>query len=181
MSAADQTNVRRGAVVLREQEFTALGPELKTGDRAPDAVLHARGFAPELLRISDYRGQVLILSCVPSLDTSVCARETVRWEEERRTIPAVQMLTVSMDLPEAQMRWCGANDVDHRTASAHMHPEFGRAYGVLIAENRYLQRAVFVIDAGGVIQHAEYLRDVEHEPDYSHVLESARRAAAETA
>jgi thioredoxin-dependent peroxiredoxin len=168
---------RRGAVVLEDREFTALGAELEPGDPAPDAVLHTRGFAPELLRLSDYRGRVLILSCVPSLDTSVCARETVRWEEERKAIPSVEMLTVSMDLPNAQARWCGANDVDHRTASAHMNDDFGRSYGVLIEENRLLQRAVFVIDPDGVIQYAEYLREVEQEPDYSQVLAMARRVA----
>lgn len=178
--AQDQvTSTRRpGAFTLRGRELTALGEPLGPGDEAPDAVLAAKGFVPEPLRISDYRGRVLILSCVPSLDTPTCDRETRHWEEERRALGGdIAMLTVSMDLVFAQARWCGAADVTHSTASAYMNPRFGVDYGLLIEENHLLGRAVFVIDREGRVRHAEYVRELSHEPDYQAALAAAREAA----
>jgi thiol peroxidase len=90
----------------------------------------------------------------------------------------IEMLTVSMDLTFAQARWCGAADVTHTTASAHMNERFGIDYGVLMEENRLLGRAVFVIDREGVIRHVEYVRQLTQEPDYVRALAAAREAAA---
>jgi thioredoxin-dependent peroxiredoxin len=173
------TDARRpGAFTVRGRELTALGSELRPGDRAPDALLSGRGFVPEPVRISDALGKVLILNTVPSLDTPTCDRETRHWEEERRALGGdIEMLTVSMDLTFAQARWCGAADVTHRTASAHMNARFGIDYGVLIEENRLLGRAVFVIDREGVIRHVEYVREQATEPDYAAALAAARAAA----
>jgi thioredoxin-dependent peroxiredoxin len=169
---------RSGAFTLRGRELTALGEPLRPGDEAPDATLAARGFVPEPLRISDYRGRVLILSCVPSLDTPTCDRETRHWEEERRALGGdIAMLTVSRDLVFAQARWCGAADVTHATASAYMNPRFGVDYGLLIEENHLLGRAVFVIDREGRVRHAEYVRELSQEPDYAAALAAARAAA----
>jgi thiol peroxidase len=170
-------NRRPGAFDARGQELTALGSELGVGREAPDALLAGKGFVPQPVRISDYRGRVLILSCVPSLDTGTCDRETRRWEDERRALDGqIEMLTVSMDLTFAQQRWCGAADVHHTTASAHMNERFGIDYGVLIEENRLLGRAVFVIDKQGRIRYAEYVRKLVEEPDYERVLAVARTA-----
>jgi thiol peroxidase len=179
MASEQVTHTRRsGAFTIRGRELTALGEELRPGDRAPDAVLAAKGFVPEPVRISDHLGRVLILSCVPSLDTPTCDRETRHWEEERRALGGdIQMLTVSMDLVFAQARWCGAADVTHSTASAYMNPRFGIDYGVLIEENRLLGRAVFVIDREGRVVHAEYVRELTQEPDYAAALAAAREAA----
>ncbi len=179
--AQDQvTHLRRpGAFTVRGFELTALGEELRAGDRAPDAVLAGKGFVPQPVGLSDYRGRVLILSCVPSLDTPTCDRETRHWDEERQALgDAIEMLTVSMDLMFAQARWCGAADVRHTTATAYMNPQFGIDYGVLLEENRLLGRAVFVIDREGVIRHAEYVRELTAEPDYEAALAAAREAAA---
>ena len=169
---------RQGAFTVRGHELTGLGEELRVGDLAPDAELAGKGFVPAPVRISDYRGKVLILSCVPSLDTPTCDRETRRWEEERRALGGdIEMLTVSMDLGFAQARWCGAADVTHTTASAYMNQQFGIDYGVLMEENRLLGRAVFVIDREGVIRHVEYVREQVQEPDYAAALAAARAAA----
>jgi len=169
---------RPGAFSARGNELTGVGDELRPGDRAPDAVLAGKGFVPQPVRISDYRGRVLILSTVPSLDTPTCDRETRHWEEERRALGGdIEMLTVSMDLVFAQARWCGAADVTHTTASAHMNAQFGVDYGVLMEENRLLGRAVFVIDREGVIRHVEYVREQVQEPDYAAALAAARAAA----
>ena len=170
---------RPGAFTARGHELTALGDELKVGDVAPDAELAGKGFVPQPVSISDYRGKVLILSCVPSLDTPTCDRETRHWEEERQALGGdIEMLTVSMDLVFAQARWCGAADVTHTTASAYMNQQFAIDYGVLIEENRLLGRAVFVIDREGRIRHVEYVRELTTEPDYAAALAAARDAAA---
>ncbi len=173
------THTRRpGAFTVRGAELTALGDELRPGQEAPDAVLAGKGFVPSQVRISDYRGRVLILSCVPSLDTATCDRETRHWEEERRALGGdIEVLTVSVDLVFAQARWCGAADVTHTTASAYMNPQFGIDYGVLMEENRLLGRAVFVIDREGVIRHVEYVPELREEPDYEAALAVARQAA----
>jgi thiol peroxidase len=178
-STTDATPRRPAAFQLRGLDLTALGAELHPGDVAPDAELSGPGFVPSPVRLSDYRGRVLILSCVPSLDTPVCARETAHWEEERKALGGqIEMLTVSMDLTFAQARWCGAADVHHTTASAHMNERFGIDYGVLLAENRLLGRAVFVIDPQGRLRHVEYVREISAEPDYEAALAAAREAAA---
>jgi thiol peroxidase len=159
----------------RSGPLTALGQELCSGEVAPDAVLAGKGFRPDPVRISDYRGKVLILSTVPSLDTPTCDTETRRWEQERLALGGgVEMLTVSMDLPFAQARWCGAADVGHQTASAYMNPQFAVDYGVLMKENRLLARAVFVLDRDGVIRHVEYVRKISEQPDYAAALETAK-------
>jgi thiol peroxidase len=171
---------RPGAFSARGRELTALGEIRKPGDQAPDAVLAGKGFVPEPVRLADYRGKVLILSTVPSLDTPTCDRETRHWEEERRALGGdIEMLTVSNDLQFAQARWCGAADVTHTTASGYMNPQFGIDYGVLMEENRLLGRAVFVIDRAGVIRHVEYVRVQTSEPDYAAALAAAREAAQE--
>ncbi len=180
MTEQQVTYTRRpGAFTVRGHELTALGEELRPGDEAPDAVLAGKGFVPAPVRISDYRGRVLILSCVPSLDTPTCDRETRHWEGERRALGGdIEMLTVSVDLVFAQARWCGAAEVTHQTASAYMNPRFGIDYGILLEENRLLGRAVFVIDREGRIRHAQYVREIAEEPDYAPVLAVAREAAA---
>lgn len=167
---------RPAAFSHRTGELTGLGHELGPGDRAPDAVLAGKGFVPEPIRLSDFLGKVVILSTVPSLDTPTCDLETRRWEKERQALgPELGMLTVSMDLPFAQARWCGAADVTHVTASAYMNPAFGVDYGVGMKENGLLARAVFVIDREGVIRHSEYVRQVGSEPDYEAALAVARQ------
>jgi len=170
---------RPGAFTARGHELTALGEELRVGDLAPDAELAGKGFVPAPVRISDYRGKVLILNTVPSLDTPTCDRETRHWEEERRALGGdIEMLTVSMDLMFAQARWCGAADVTHTTASAYRNQRFGTDYGVLLEANGLLGRAVFVIDREGRIRHVEYVRELTTEPAYAPALAMAREAAA---
>jgi thiol peroxidase len=159
-----------------------VGRQLQPGDTAPDFALDFLDPADSSIRtisLADSAGQVRLLNVVNSLDTPVCHVETKRWESERRSLPpAVQLYTVSMDLPFAQARWQGAEDVGHVALSAHRDEAFGRDYGVLIKEWRLLQRAVFVIGRDGRILHAEYVSDQMAEPNYDAALVVARQAAA---
>lgn len=114
---------------------------------------------------------------MPSLDTSVCDRETRRFNEEAgRLGNDVVVLTISMDLPFAQKRWCGAAGIKNvLTLSDHRDASFGRAYGVLIKEIRLLARAVFVVDRTGVIRYIQVVNELTNEPDYEAVLKAVKQ------
>lgn len=162
---------------MRNTPLPVLGPELAVGDRAPDIALVQRG--PEGLKEitwEDFDGKAVILSVVPSLDTPVCERQTVRFNDEVISLPAnVEVLTISMDLPFAQARFCSEKGTHQvQTASDHRTAEFGAAYGVLIEPLRLLARAVFLVDAQRQIRYAQYVPEVTDTPDYDAVLAAAR-------
>ncbi len=149
---------------------TLIGPELKVGDVAPDFTLLNAKLKP--VTKSDLAGKPMLISVVPSLDTGVCSKQTVRFNQEAATLgDRAHFLTVSADLPFAQARWCGANEVKAvQTLSDHLDMSFGDAYGTHIKEARFESRAVFVVDAAGVIQYAEYVPTAGQEPNYEAAL-----------
>ena len=159
---------------MKGSPITLLGNEVKAGDKAPDFVALDTSLSP--VRFSSFRGKVCILSSVPSLDTPVCDLETRRFNEEAGKLGEdVVFLTVSMDLPFAQKRWCGAAGVTRvKTLSDHRDASFGMAYGVLIKELRLLARAVFVVDRQGTIRYVQLVKEVSSEPDYDAVLKAVR-------
>ena len=168
---------RKGAVTLRGNPMTLVGPELKVGDKAPDFKLVGNDMKP--VTLADTAGKVRILAVIPSLDTPVCDAETRRFNEEAAQLPGVEILAVSMDLPFAQARWCGAAGVKNvRTLSDYRDRSFGPAYGVLIQELQLEARAVFVLDQDNTIRHAEYVQEVAEHPNYGAILEAAKKLAA---
>jgi thiol peroxidase len=166
---------RPGLITMKGKPLTLLGPEVKVGDPAPDFTVVANDLSD--FRFSSLQGQVCVLSSVPSLDTPVCDIETRRFNDEAAGLgAAVRLLTISMDLPFAQKRWCGAAGVENlKTFSDHREAAFGLAYGVLIKELRLLARAVFVVDQGGKVQHVQIVPELANEPDYEAVLQAVRR------
>lgn len=165
---------RKGIITFKGGPLTLLGNEVKVGDAAPDATLLANALSP--VQISSYRGKVLILVAVPSLDTSVCDIETRRFNQLGAALSKdVEILTISMDLPFAQKRWCGAAGVDRvRTLSDHRDAAFGTAYGLLIKELRLLARAVLVVDRAGKIAYLQIVPEVTSEPDYETALAAVK-------
>jgi len=161
-----------GAVTFKGNPLTLLGPELRAGDAAPDCTLLAGDLSE--VKLSDYAGKVRLIATVPSLDTGVCDTETRRFNAAAGELGAeVVVLTVSMDLPFAQKRWCGAAGVEHVvTLSDHRDAAFGSAYGVLIKELRLLARAVFVVDPGGAVRYVEIVKEMTDEPDYDAALDA---------
>jgi thiol peroxidase len=161
---------RAGAITFKGNPLTLLGNELKPGHAAPDCELLGNDLSP--VKLSSYRGKVCILSSVPSLDTPVCDMETRRFNEAAGNLgDDVSILTISMDLPFAQARWCGAAGVDKViTLSDHRDAAFGKAYGVLIKELRLLARNLFVVDTEGTIQYVQLVKEMTEEPDYEAVL-----------
>lgn len=167
---------RHGATTLRGNPLTVVGPELKAGDLAPDFQTVDDSLKPIDLKATG--DSVRIFSVVPSLDTPVCDAQTKRFNEEAGKLPNVKIYTVSMDLPFAQKRWCGAFGVDHvKMLSDHKSGSFGEHYGTLIKELRILSRAIFVVDKDNRIRHAEYVKEVADHPNYESALSVAKTLA----
>ena len=161
---------RTGLVSLQGHPLTLLGPALKVGDRAPEFEVLDNNLSP--IQLASFKGKIIILASLPSLDTPVCDLETRRFNTEAGKLdPDIRILTISMDLPFAQKRWCGAAGVDKVvTLSDHRTASFGSAYGVLIKELRLLARAVFVLDRTGIIRYIQVLPDLAQEPDYDQAI-----------
>lgn len=166
---------RTGLVTMKGNPLTLVGKEIKVGQKAPDAELVANDLSAVKLS-SLCRGKVCIITSVPSLDTSVCDMETRRFNDEAGKLGnEVIVLTISMDLPFAQKRWCGAAGVKNvQTLSDHRAAAFGNAYGVLIKELRILARAVFVLDKQGVVRYIELVKELGTEPNYEAALKAAK-------
>ncbi len=157
-------------VTMKGNPLTLTGNKLKVGDTAPEFEALDNDLAP--VNLSSVKGKICVISSVPSLDTPVCDVQTRRFNTEAANLGTdIAMLTISMDLPFAQKRWCGAAGVDKvATLSDHRGAEFGNSYGVLIKELRLLARAIFVVDQNGIIQYIQIVEEISEEPDYDEVL-----------
>lgn len=165
---------RSGIITFKGNPMTLVGPALNTGDKAPAFTAVDTGLAP--VSLADFAGKIKIISAVPSLDTPVCDTETRRFNQEAAALPEnIVLLTVSMDLPFAQKRWCGAAGIERvKTLSDYRDRSFGLSYGVLIKELMLLSRVIFVIDATDTIRYIQVVPEVTSEPDYAAVLTAAK-------
>jgi thiol peroxidase len=175
------TDTRAGVVMFKSNPVTLEGPEIKPGAAAPDFAAVDTGLQP--VRLAGARGKVIVLSSVPSLDTPVCDTETRRFNQEASSLGGgVEVWTISMDLPFAQKRWCGAAGVIHvKTLSDFRDHAFAQNYGVLIKDGPLAgltARAVFVVGKDGKVRHVEYVKEITSEPNYEAALAAARQAAA---
>lgn len=165
---------RTGLVTMKGNPLTLQGEMIKVGDKAPDFEVLGNDLAS--VKFSSFQGKLCVISSVPSLDTPVCDMETRKFNDAAAKLgDDVVILTVSMDLPFAQSRWCGAAGVDKViTLSDHRDANFGLAYGVLIKELRLLARAVFVVDRAGTVQYVELVKEIANEPDYDAALNALK-------
>ncbi|MFP4267772.1 MAG: thiol peroxidase [Spirochaetaceae bacterium] len=156
-------------------DITLLGPVLKVGDKAPDFTVLDTDLIPKT--INDYEGKTLLISVVPSLDTGVCDMQTRKFNEMAADLSQdVAVLTVSMDLPFAQKRWCGAAGIERvETLSDHRWADFGEKYGVLIKELRLLNRSIFIVDQEGTIRYIELVEENHNHPDYETAIEALKK------
>ena len=168
---------RQGVITIHGNPLTLVGDEIKVGAPAPDVELLDNDLNP--VKLSAFRGKVLVIASVPSLDTPVCDMETRRFNDEAANLgPDIELVTISMDLPFAQKRWCGAAGVKNlQTLSDHRQADFGMAYGVLIKELRLLARAVFIVDQQGTVQYLQLVKEVTNEPNYEEVLQALNTLA----
>ena len=166
---------RAGATTMKGNPLTLIGPQLEVGDHAPDFSVVDGSLSP--VNLEKTGNHVRIISVVPSLDTPVCDLQTKRFNEEAAKLPGVDILTISMDLPFAQKRWCGAFGVDRiKMLSDHRSGSFGEAYGTLIKDLRIESRAIFVLDKENIIRHVEYVKEVADHPNYDAALAAAKAA-----
>ncbi len=173
-------DTRPGAVMFKSTPVTLVGPEIKPGAAAPDFAAVDTTLQP--VRLSAAQGKVIVLSSVPSLDTPVCDTETRRFNQEASKLGgSVEVWTISMDLPFAQKRWCGAAGISHvKTLSDFRDRAFAQSYGVLIKDGPLAgltARAVFVVGKDGKVKHVEYVKEITSEPDYEAALGAASQAA----
>ena len=173
-AASASQHERKGVITFKGNPLTVIGPEITVGAKAPDFQVLAQDLTP--VTLSQFAGKTLLISIVPSVDTPVCDAQTKRFNQEASKLPTVAILTVSMDLPFAQKRWCGAAGIDKvQVVSDHRDASFGRAYGVLIKELRLLSRSIFVVDGSGTVRYVEYVPEVTSHPNYDAALAAVRR------
>ena len=161
---------RKGAVTFKGNPMTLIGPEVKAGQQAPD--FQVLGGDLSTVTLQSFKGKTKLISVVPSLDTPVCDQQTRRFNEEAGKLPSdVVVLTISMDLPFAQKRFCSTAGIDKvKTLSDHRDASFGQAYGTLIKELKLLTRSIFIIGPDDKVQYVEYVKEVTNHPNYDTAL-----------
>lgn len=161
-------------VTFINKPVTLIGNEVKVGDQAPDFTVLANDLSPVTLK--DSEGKIRLFSVVPSLDTGVCDQQTRKFNEAAAELgDNVIIYTVSMDLPFAQKRWCGATGIDNVvTVSDHRDASFGEAYGAHMKELRLLARSIFVVDENGKVTYVEYVPEGTTHPNYDAAIEAVK-------
>jgi len=166
---------RSGVITFKGNPMTLEGEDVAVGSAAPDFQLHYADAGIQTLTLGDLKGKPSLINVVPSLDTPVCATQTKTFNEELSSLgDKVNAVTVSRDLPFAQARFCGAEDIKMRTASDYQTHQFGTDYGLTIEELKLLTRAVIVLDADGKVAYKEVVGEVTDEPDYSAAMAALR-------
>lgn len=165
----------KNTMEFRNQQLEVTGNHLQTGDKAPEVVM-ANGLGSTSKLLADTVGKVRVISVIPSIDTGVCDAQTRRMNQEASALGEnVVVVTVSVDLPMAQKRWCGAAGVDRVVMlSDYMDMAFGNAYGTHVKDLRIEQRAMFVVDAKDFVRHAEYVPVIGNHPNYDAALDVVR-------
>ena len=167
---------RPGAVTFKGNPLTLAGNEVKAGDAAPDFTLHYFEDGMHQITPADLKGKPTILSVLPSLDTPVCQIQTKKFNESLGQFgDRINALTVSLDLPFAMNRFCGAENITNiRSASDYQDRSFGNNWGVLIEELKILARGIFVLDSDGKVVYAENVKEVADEPNYDAALDALK-------
>ncbi len=170
---------RSGAITFKGSPMTLAGQEVKAGQQAPDFKLHYFEGGMKELTPADLRGKPTLLSVVPSLDTGVCATQTKTFNQKLEGLgDKINAVTVSLDLPFAMNRFCGAESIKNiRVASDYQDRSFGNNWGMLIEELKILARGVFVLDSNGKVVYAQTVNEVTSEPDYDAALNALQSAS----
>lgn len=168
---------RKGIFKFAGNDVTIIGPDIQVGQSAPEFTAQLQDWS-NVQALEHTKGKVRIIGSLPSLSTSVCDRETRRFNQEAAGLGEnVVIIVVSMDLPFTLKNWCAAAGIDRvLTLSDHLTGEFGQKYGVLIKEHRVFRRAIFVVDAEDQVVYAAYMPVLGEEPVYTEVIEAAKKA-----
>jgi len=171
-------NTRDIQITLKGNPVALVGKPPRETEMAPEFKVVDEGFKP--VKLSDFKGKVVLISAVPSLDTGVCALQTKRFNEEAIRLPSnVVILTLSEDLPFAQKRFCDAEKIGGiKVLSDSVWRDFGTTYGILIENMGLLARSVWIVGRDGKIAYRQIVPEVTNHPDYDAALKAAREAAA---
>ncbi|WP_076924126.1 thiol peroxidase [Pseudoalteromonas sp. EB27] len=163
-----------GKVSAQGKPVTLLGKGVSVGDSAPNFKVVDDNFIP--VTLEDYKGQAVLISVVPSLDTGICSLQTKHFNEKVASqFPAVAMLTISADLPFAQKRFCKAENIDKiTTLSDSVWRDFGQKYGLIIKDMGLLTRTVFILDESHNIIYKQLVSSLSTEPEYNSVIEKLK-------
>lgn len=165
---------RKDIVTMGGSPITLLGNEIKVGDKAPNFTVLTNDLEPYTLE--DVGDKIKIISIVPSLDTGVCELQTIRFNQEASKLGDVVILTLSVDLPFAQKRFCGAQGINKViTLSDHKDLSFGMNYGFVIEEHRLLSRGIVVLDKDNIVKYVEYVKEVKEHPNYDLAISEAKK------
>lgn len=164
-------------VKANDKYVTLLGTQVNIGEQAPNFKVVDKNFAP--VQLTDFTGQTLLISVVPSLDTGVCSLQTKRFNEESAKLPKnITLLTISNDLPFAQKRFCKVANVEQiKVLSDSVWRDFGMKYGLIIKDMGLLTRAIFIIDAQGKVKYKELVANISQHPDYVKALTAVKDIA----
>ena len=173
-SKLTQTN---NLVKANNKYVTLLGTQVAINDQAPNFKVVDKNFSP--VQLSDFKGQTILISVVPSLDTGVCSIQTKRFNDEAAKLPKnITLLTISNDLPFAQKRFCKVEGVDQiKVLSDSVWRNFGESYGLIIKDMGLLTRAIFIIDNQGKIKYKELVANISEHPDYESALTAVKNIA----
>ncbi len=167
---------RTGMVSFQGNALTLTGDPVEVGRMAPDFTVLDNAFNP--VKLSDFRGRIVIISAVPSLDTPVCELQTIRFNQEAAGLDA-KLLTVSMDLPFAQARFCDSHKIGGaQTLSDFRDREFAMKYGLYLKELGLIARSVLIVDRDGLVAYLQIVPDISSQPEYDDVLLAARKLGA---
>ncbi len=169
-------NKSNQTITFKGNPTPVTGNSIAEGDKAPQFQLTANDMSD--IKSDDFKNDVLVLLSVPSFETPVCQTETRRFNELATSLSEdIKVLAVSVDLPFAQKRWCGAEGIEAvQTASDYKYRSFQKDFGVYASDLGLLARAVFVIGKDGLVKHVEYVKEIAEEPNYDAALEAAKAA-----
>jgi len=160
----------RENITMGGNPINLLGEEIKVGTKAPEFTAVNKNMSP--FHFESLKGKTVIISVVPSVDTKVCELQTISFNEEATKHPDVVVLTISVDLPFAQERFCVANSIENSiVVSDYQTLDFGLKYGFAIDGLRLLSRGIVVVDSQGIVRYVEYVKEVKTHPDYDKVLD----------
>lgn len=162
-------------ITFKEKPVTLSENSIAVGDKAPNFTVLANDLSE--VKLSDSQGKIRLISVVPSIDTGVCDQQTRKFNEEAAKLDDVEVLTISVDLPFAQKRWCAAAGIDNvRVLSDHRDLDFGEKFGVAIKELRLLSRSIFVVDSSDIVTYTEYVPEVTNHPNYEAAIDAVKKA-----
>ncbi len=161
-------------ITFKGTDITLEGNQLSVGDTLKSCILVENDLNE--IELTKTNGIRVILS-VPSIDTPICDTEVRRFNKEIESLPNAHCYTISMDLPFAQARWCGAAGINRvTTLSDYKYRSFGDTTGTYIKELGLLTRASFVVDENNKVIFVEYLDEVANEPSYDKIISVVKNA-----